>query len=144
MIIAALKITVHEYLWFYLKKGICHTFEIIFQQIFLKLQSGSFKKTIFEIIQVPQNAAAVECCQRVAITEIHFLASLKLYLRKQADSLFQYIRFFITEVTAFSSLFDKLEQRDISQVILQVGRLVGCFGKYTGTGKPFCEKCLAM
>ena len=112
-------------------------FKVVFQQIFLKLQSGGLEETILEIIQVPQNAAAVEFRQWVAIAEIHVLASLELYRWKETDGLFQHHFFFGTEAAAFAAFLDKLEQGSISQVVLQVSRLVGCLGKHTGNGQTF-------
>ena len=101
-----------------------HVFEFIFQLVFLKLQTGSFQKTVFEIIQVPQNGTLVEFRLRVTNAEVKSVSSGKLDAWQHTQGLAKQFFFFFTENPGQPSLFDSLEELEISQVFLQVAAFV--------------------
>ena len=101
-----------------------------------------FEETVFEVVQVPQDAAAVELRLRIAVGEVHAVGSGKLYGRQQADSLAQQLLFFFSEYAGFASFFNGIEQESVSQIFLQIVHFVFGTDEYFGYGQAFPPEML--
>ena len=114
----------------------------LLQTVFLKVHAGCFEETVLEVVQVPQDAAAVELRLRIAVGEVHAVGSGKLYGRQQADSLAQQLLFFFSEYAGFASFFNGIEQESVSQIFLQIVHFVFGTDEYFGYGQAFPPEML--
>ena len=87
--VTALEVAVHEGGGAATEQHVCHLLEVVLQPVFLKVHPRSLEEAVFKVVQVPQNAAAVELCLRVAVGEVHAVGSGKLHGGQQTDGLAQ-------------------------------------------------------
>lgn len=118
--VPALEVAVHEYrLGFHTShQGLAEGIEVIFQQIFPEIYARRFQKTIFEVVQVPQDASMVKFYRRIASPEIQPFCPFKLHAGQQPDDLFQQVPFCLVKFSRLSSVGDELEQGIRAQIIL--------------------------
>ena len=107
--VTALEVAVHEGGGAATEQHVCHLLEVVFQPVFLEVHSRSLEEAVFKVVQVPQNAAAIELCLRVAVGEVHAVGSGKLYGGQQTDGLAQQLFLFLTEYAGLAAFFDGIE-----------------------------------
>ena len=74
-----------------------------------EVHSRSLEEAVFKVVQVPQNAAAVELCLRVAVGEVHAVGSGKLHGGQQTDGLAQQLFLILTEYAGLAAFLDGIE-----------------------------------
>ena len=132
--VAALEVAIHESGGTAAKEYVRHLLEIIFQTVFLEIHAGCLEETVFKVVQVPQDAAAVELRLRIAIGEVHAVGSGKLYGGQQADGFTQQLLLLFSEYARLAPFLDGIEQESVSQIFLKVVHVVFGTDKYLGYG----------
>ena len=87
--VAALEVAVHERGRTAAQQYVGHLLEVVLEAVLLEVESGGFEEAILEVVQVPQDAAAVELGLRIAVGEVHAFGSGKLDGGQQAERLAQ-------------------------------------------------------
>ena len=82
--IARLKIAIHKGTHLTLKQDICQTLKLILQFILLEIQTRSLQKTIFEVVQIPENRAQIKFWLRITLIKIKLLGSHHLQFSQSA------------------------------------------------------------
>ena len=86
----------------------------------MKLQSGCLEERVFEIVKVPEYAAAVKRLTREADAVVHILSSLVLDIGQKAHYLFQKGHLCRTVLSALTGTLHEAEKRLIAKVLEQV------------------------
>ena len=89
--VSRLKIPIHERAHPALKQDICQTLKIRLKTVLLKIEPRSLQKAIFEIIEVPIDAAKVELRLRVTYIEVKILSPHYLQPCNGSHSLTQHL-----------------------------------------------------
>ena len=121
-----MEVAIHESCGTAAEKHVCHFLEIIFQAV----------------VQVPQNATAVELSLRVTVGEVHAVGSGKLHGGQQAHGLTKQLLLLFIEYACLASFFDGVEQKRISQIFLQIVNIVFGTDKHFGHGQSFSAEML--
>ena len=103
--------------------------KIVLESVFAEFETGSFQKTVFEVIQVPHNRAYVKTDSRVADREIKSVGSGKLYVGQAADCLRQQVLFMRREGAGETSFLNFAEEKRIAKVCLQICHAVVAHSK---------------
>ena len=118
--VAALEVAIHKGGGAAAEQYVGHLLKIIFEAVFLEVEAGGFQEAIFEVIQIPQDAAAVELGLRIAVGEIHPLGSGKLDGGQQAECLAQQLFLVFIEDAGLASFLNGVEEQRVAQVFLEV------------------------
>ena len=122
--IPALEVSVHEGSRRTAEQYIAHLHEVVFQLVFLEIQSRSFQETIFEVVQIPEDGTLVEFSLWIATVEVKSVSTGKLDARKQTDGLAEQFLFLFGEGVGDAAFLDGMEKEGVTQVFLQVAGLV--------------------
>ena len=118
--VAALEVTVHEGVRLAAHQHHRHRLEVVLQLVLVKLQSGGFQETVFEIVEVPHHRAVVELRQREAFVEVQSRCSAELHIGQQPYRFYQQLALEGREGPCQAALFDNLVEDGVAQVGLQV------------------------
>ena len=110
--------------------------EVLLQSQFVEVETGGFQETVFEIVQVEENALFIEFRLWVAHGKIEVFCTLKLQGRQLANGAVQQFLLFRRVVAAgLAPLPDGVEERRAAQVGLQIAKLVVADGQHLGDGQ---------
>lgn len=102
--------------------------EIILQRLFVERHSRQAQKIIFEIIQVPGDRLAIEAGARIAHLVVQIAPGFNLKTRQYSHRLAVCLHRLRVDVVAASMGVQKIKQRDVAQVLLEIGALFQLLG----------------
>ncbi len=118
--VARLEVAVHERAAHGAHQHLSHRLEIVLETVFLEFQPGSLEKTIFEIVQIPEDAAVVELRQGIALAEIESYGAAELDVRKHANGTRQQLLLLGGERASLATLLYHVEEDSIAEVGLEI------------------------
>ena len=112
--VTRLEITIEESSGSTTHKNIAHTLKIILEFYFGEIETGSFQKAIFEVIQVERNHSLVEFRLRIADREVQAIGAKELYFRQFSHSFTQQFTLLLGERAASTPFFRSFKQNFIA------------------------------
>ena len=144
--VSCLEVAIEESLLLLSRQVLCHQAEVGFQLQLVEVELGGFQEAILEVVEVEEHGVDVESRLGIAVGEIKPAGTSHLDVGQFADGLLQ--QFLLGKrITAscLASATDGIEQRQRSEIGLQVAQLVVADGKHLGNRQlPFHEMAIQI
>ena len=91
----------------------------------MEIEVGGLEKAVFEIVQIEQHTLCIKHRLRIAVTPIKSSGTPHLDIGQFAHDLLQQFFFpLIVSPSCFSAALDGLEEREVTQILLQVSQFI--------------------
>ena len=125
--VARLEIAIHECARLATHQHLSHRLKVVFESVFLKLQSCGLQETILEVVEIPHYRPDIEFLGGIAFREVQPYSSEKLYVGQRTYRAHQQFTLVCAERSGFASCLYRVEQYGVAEVFLKIYHTVSAY-----------------